>query len=101
MAYDEKLASRIRKLLKYKKNSNEKKMFGGLAFMLNGSMCSGIIQNLLVARVGPDNYESALREPHTRPMDFTGRPMKGYVYVEPDGYESDEQVTFTGSSRDY
>ena len=90
MAYDEKLASRVRKLLKNETNSDEKKMFGGIAFMLNGSMCCGVIQNLLVARVGPDNYESALREPHTRPMDFTGRPMKGYVYVEPAGYESDE-----------
>jgi len=92
MAYDEKLASRVRKLLKNEKNGGEKKMFGGLAFMLNGSMCCGVIQNLLVARVGPDNYESALSEPHTRPMDFTGRPMKGYVYVEPAGYESDEEL---------
>ena len=92
MAYDEKLASRVRKLLKSEKNSDEKKMFGGLAFMLNGSMCCGVIQNLLVARVGPDSYESALAEPHTRPMDFTGKPMKGYVYVEPKGYESEEEL---------
>lgn len=71
---------------------SEKKMFGGLAFMLNGSMCCGVIQNLLVVRVGADNYENALSEPHTRPMDFTGKPMKGYVYVEPEGYASDEEL---------
>lgn len=92
MAFEEKLASRVRNFLKDAKHTSEKKMFGGIAFMLDGNMCCGVIGDLLMARVGPEAYESALREPHTRPMDFTGKPMKGYVYVEPEGYESDKNL---------
>ena len=66
--------------------STEKKMFGGIAFMLNGNMCCGVINDLLMARVGRDRYEASLALPHVRPMDFTGKPMTGYVYVEPGGY---------------
>ncbi len=89
MAYDEKLANRIRGILAGQKGAGEKKMFGGIAFMLNGNMCCGAIDDLLMARVGPNQYEAALKLPHVRPMDFTGKPMKGYVYVEPEGYKED------------
>ena len=60
-------------------------MFGGIAFLLGGNMCCGVIRDLLVLRLGPRAAENALRQPHTREMDFTGKPMKGMVYVEPEG----------------
>lgn len=63
-------------------------MFGGLAFMVNGHMCCGIVGKDFVVRTGPEQYEEALSKPHARPMDFTGRPMRGLVYVGPEGYES-------------
>jgi hypothetical protein len=63
-------------------------MFGGLAFMVNGHMCCGIVDKNFVVRVGPEQYEASLAEPHARPMDFTGRPMRGFVYVDPEGYRS-------------
>jgi len=85
MAYSEKLADRIRALLPDKPPIDEKKMFGGLAFMTGGKMFCGIIGEDLMARVGPDANGAALAEPHVRPMDFTGRPMRGYVYVAPAG----------------
>ncbi len=83
MAYDEKLVERIRVLLKGRRGITEKKMFGGIAILLNGKMCCGVLKDDLVARVGTDGYATALAKPHVRPMDFTGRPMKGYVYVAP------------------
>lgn len=92
MAYDEKLAGLIRKLLVKRKGFAEKKMFGGLAFMLQGHMCCGVEKDNLVVRVGPERYEEALSDPHARPMDFTGRPMKGFVYVRPSGYRTDESL---------
>lgn len=92
MAYDEGLAERIRLLLMDRPDVTEKKMFGGLAFMLNDYMFCGVTNEDLMARVGPDNYADALAEPHAREMDFTGRPMKGYVFVGPEGLESDEQL---------
>lgn len=92
MAYDKHLAERLRQTLENTAGVSERKMFGGIAFMVNGNMCCGVIDDLLMARVGPDAYEKALAEPHTRAMDFTGKPMKGYVYVEPDGYKSDEDL---------
>ena len=85
MAYDEALASRIRRLLEGQEGSSERKMFGGIAFMVAGNMCCGVVKSQLMVRVGPDAYESALGEPHAQPMDFTGRPMKGMVYVSSDG----------------
>ncbi len=63
-------------------------MFGGLAFMVNGHMCCGIVGDDFVVRTGPDKFEAALSQPHTRPMDFTGRPMRGFVYVGPLGCRS-------------
>jgi hypothetical protein len=67
-------------------------MFGGLAFMLHGKMFCGILKDDLVVRVGPDGYEKALSRAHTRPMDFTGRPMKGYVFVAPGGLKTDKML---------
>ena len=92
MAYDEELASRVRRLLKRRRGITERKMFGGLAFMLNGNMCCGALNDVLVLRLGPELATEALEEPHTREMDFTGRPMKSMIYVEPAGYESDEDL---------
>lgn len=85
MAYDEKLAARVRALLKGKRGVAEKKMFGGIAFLLRGKMCCGILNADLVARVGAKHYESVLKRRYVRPMDFTGRAIKGYVYVGPGG----------------
>lgn len=92
MSYDAKLAERIRKLLQNRNDVVQKKMFGGLAFLVNGSMCCGVIKTDLVVRVGAECYEQALREPHARAMDFTGRPLTGFVYVAPAGYKSDTSL---------
>ena len=94
MAYDEDLADRMRILLANRANIVEKKMFGGLAFMLNDYMFVGVNDDRLMARVGPDNYEAALDKPHARIMDFTGRPLTGYVYIEAPGIETDEALNY-------
>jgi hypothetical protein len=94
MAYDEGLAERIRTVVIDRPNVAEKKMFGGLAFMLNDYMFVGVTDDALMARVGPDNYADSLARPHVREMDFTGRPMKGYVYVDPAGIESDRELGY-------
>jgi len=90
MAYDEGLAQRIRELLAKQAGVSEKRMFGGLAFLLKGNMCVGIVKDDLMIRVGPDAYQRLVRHPHARKMDFTGKPMKGFVYVSPEGVESEE-----------
>lgn len=90
MAYDEALAARIRAALAGEPNVTEKKMFGGVAFMVGGNMACGVTTDEMMVRVGPDNHEDALSRPHARPMDFTGRPMRGMVYVALPGIESDE-----------
>ncbi|MBI5900024.1 MAG: TfoX/Sxy family protein [Rhodocyclales bacterium] len=89
MAYDEGLAERIRDALRGRRGTSERRMFGGIAFMLDGNMAIGIVGDTLMARVGPARYEDALALPYVRPMDFTGKPMKGYVYVDPPGIEED------------
>ena len=89
MAYDEGLAERIRDALRGRAEVSERKMFGGIAFMLGGHMAVGIVGDTLMARVGPLRYADALALPHVRPMDFTGKPMKGYVYVDAAGIEED------------
>jgi TfoX/Sxy family transcriptional regulator of competence genes len=81
MSYDEELAERTRAILASRDDVIEKKMFGGLAFMVRGHMCVGIVDRELMVRIGPDAYESALAEAHARPMDFTGKPLRGMVYV--------------------
>jgi len=92
MAYDEGVAERIRDIFIDRDGVIEKKMFGGIAFMLRGHMCCGVINDTLMARVGPDQYPSALKKKHAREMDFTGKPMKGFVYVAPAGFETDQQL---------
>lgn len=92
MAYDEALADRIRHLLGGQKSLGERKMFGGLAFMVNGHMAVGVNADNLMVRVGPDAHTEALKQPHARPMDFTGRPMKGFVFVDPPGYADDASL---------
>ncbi len=85
MAFDEKLAERIRRALASQRGLAEKRMFGGLAFMLRGNMCCGVLGDDLVVRVGPIAHEAELKRPHARVMDFTHRPMKGYLYIAPKG----------------
>lgn len=85
MSYDEGLAERIRLILRDDHRVTEREMFGGIAFMLDGNMICGVIDDSLMARIGPDAYEDALEERHVRPMDFTGRPMRGMVFVDPPG----------------
>ena len=92
MAFDNVLATRLRDLFASDQSVGEKKMFGGLAFMRRGNMILGVIDDRLMARVGPDYYEEALSRPHVRPMNFSGRPMRGYVYVEPAGLISDHAL---------
>jgi TfoX/Sxy family transcriptional regulator of competence genes len=92
MAYDEKLSRRIRKALSGQPAVTERAMFGGLAFLMSGRMICGIVNDELMVRVGPDRHEEALAEPHVRPMDFTGRPMKGYVFVAAAGCRTDAAV---------
>ncbi|MEQ1730221.1 MAG: TfoX/Sxy family protein [Vicinamibacterales bacterium] len=85
MSYSEDLAERVRRVCVDHANVTEKAMFGGVCFMSDGHMFIGIVGDTLMARIGPDAYQRALDEPHVREMDFTGRPMRGYVYVEPEG----------------
>ena len=85
MAYDEQLAERVRDVLTERDDLREQKMFGGIAFMVGGHMCAGLLGDELMVRVGPDGYEAALRRPGAREMDFTGRPMRGIVMVGADG----------------
>lgn len=92
MAYDARLAERVRRLLARRKGITEKKMFGGLAFMLHGKMFCGVLKDDLVVRVGPQRYEKALSRAHARPMDFTGRPLKGCVFVDPSGLKTDKML---------
>lgn len=95
MAYDEYLQERINSLLNEKKvHFEEKKMMGGLCYMIDGKMCLGIIQDNLMARVGPENYEALLKEKGARPMDFTKRPMNGYLYVTPEAIDFEKDLEF-------
>lgn len=93
MAYSEELAQRVRDVLKDRSGVVEKKMFGGLAFMVDGHMCCGIVGDELMLRVGRERYEEVLASPHARPMDFTGRPSKGMVYISRGGLRTDESLS--------
>jgi hypothetical protein len=92
MAFDEGLAERIREATGDDPAIFERKMFGGLCFLANGNMCFGIVGSDLMVRVGPDAYDAALSDPHAREMDFAGRPMRGMVYVDPDGVADDHHL---------
>ena len=95
MAYDIYLAERIKTTLNQMNVSyEEKKMMGGLAIMVNDKMCVGVINNDLMARIGPEAYQEALKRHGAREMDFTKRPMKGWIYVAPDGIDRDEDLAF-------
>jgi len=88
MPYDERLAARIRSLLAARGDVEEKRMFGGLAFMVGGHMAIGVVKDDLLVRVGADAFSGLVREPHARPMDFTGQPSKGALFVAAAGLES-------------
>jgi TfoX/Sxy family transcriptional regulator of competence genes len=92
MAYDEGLAERVQEEMIELPGFVEKKMFGGIGFMLQGNMACGVNGEDLIVRVGPARYEDALAQPHTKPFDMTGRPMKGWVMVSPEGVEADEDL---------
>ena len=92
MAFDEALAERIRSLLTRHAEVTERKMFGGIAFMVGDRMAVGIVGDDLMVRIGPDGHDAALARPHTRPMDFTGRPARGMVYVAPPGIAVDADL---------
>lgn len=95
MAYNEYLQERINSLLNEKNvQFEERKMMGGLCYMIDNKMCLGIIHDDLMARVGPDNYDGLLKVKGARPMDFTKRPMTGYLYVAPDGIDFDKDLDF-------
>lgn len=92
MAFSESLAQRIRAVLSSQKGVVEKKMFGGVGFMLQGNLLVGVWKNSLIARLGPAGGEKALTEDYVRPFDITGKAMKGWVLVEPEGIESNKQL---------
>ena len=92
MAFDETLAARIRDVLARRKNVEEKKMFGCICFFINGNALAGVWKDRLIARLGPDEGEEVLRKPHVRAFDITGRPMRNWVAVEPEGIEDDDQL---------
>jgi TfoX/Sxy family transcriptional regulator of competence genes len=92
MAYDEGLAQRVREAIGSPPGLGEKKMFGGVGFMVQGNMACGVNQDLLIVRVGPEAYQEALAHPHTRPFDMTGRPMRGWVMVEQEGIASEAEL---------
>jgi TfoX/Sxy family transcriptional regulator of competence genes len=93
MAFNEALAQRMRKALARRKNIQEKKMFGGIGFLLNGNMLVGAWKDSLIVRLGPENGEEALQEPHVREFDITGRAMKGWVLVDLEGIEGDDELS--------
>jgi TfoX/Sxy family transcriptional regulator of competence genes len=92
MGYDERAAERVRQILSGRRDVVEKRMVGGLSFMVNGSMCCGVTGAALMVRVGPEAYEWALTRPHARPMEFAGRRLAAFVCVDPAGYRSDRAL---------
>jgi TfoX/Sxy family transcriptional regulator of competence genes len=93
MAFSEELAERIRQGLTSRKRIEEKKMFGGIGFLLHGNILVGVWKDSLIVRLGPEEGDEALKEPHVKEFDITGRPMKGWVLVEPQGVEDDDQMS--------
>jgi TfoX/Sxy family transcriptional regulator of competence genes len=92
MACDEGIVQRIRELLQDTANVKERRMFGGVCFTLNGNMLCGVVKDEVMIRVGPDQYHEALKTPHAREMDFTGRAMMGYVFIAEPGFGSDASL---------
>ena len=95
MAYDNYLADRMSRILAEKHvSAEEKKMMGGLCYMVDDKMCFGIVKNQMMARINPDFYQEALEMEHVNEMNFTGRPMKGYVFIDGEGIDSEDQLDF-------
>ena len=92
MAADAELVERVRQTLKGEKGLSERRMFGGVCFTVGGHMACGVQGRDLVVRVGPEAHAAALAERHVRPMDFTGKPLKGFVYVAPPGWTESRQL---------
>jgi len=92
MAFDEGLAQRIREALAAERGVSEKRMFGGIAFLLNGNMAVGVVKDSLMVRVGPEKYETLVADSNAREMDFTGKPLRGFVYVGSEGLVSDADL---------
>lgn len=92
MAYDEALAERVRAVLRDRDDVEERKMFGGIAFMVAGRMAVGVMHDDLMVKVGRNAHAAALSRPHTRPMDFTGKPMRDMIYVRPEGTASESDL---------
>jgi len=93
VVYSESLASRIRQTLAGRRGITEKKMFGGIGFLLNGNMCVGVSQTSLIVRLGPEQADEARRQPNVVEFDVAGRPLKGWVMIEAEGIDTDEQLT--------
>ena len=93
MGYDNTTAERVRRVLSRRRGVVEKKMVGGLSFMVNGSMCCGVRGTALMVRVGPEAREWALAQPHVQTMKFAGRPLGGFVCVDPEGFRTDTALT--------
>jgi TfoX/Sxy family transcriptional regulator of competence genes len=95
MAYDEKLANRVRELIaESHKNIEEKKMFGGLCFMVNNKMCVGVEKERIMLRIDPEKYDEVIEKEGCTPMDFTGKPMKGFVFVDTDILRTKKQLQY-------
>ena len=92
MTFDEALAARVRQALARRQNVEEKRMFGGGGFLLGGNLLVGVWKDSLIVRLGLDEAEEALLEPHVRAFDITGKPMKGWVLIAPAGVEGDDQL---------
>jgi TfoX/Sxy family transcriptional regulator of competence genes len=92
LSYDPEAAERVRRLLSGRDDVVEKKMVGGLSFLVNGNMCCGVTGTALMVRVGADGREQAVREPHVRPMQFAGRALSGFICVEPAGFAADDAL---------
>jgi TfoX/Sxy family transcriptional regulator of competence genes len=92
MAYDEELAARVKEILEESVALSERKMFGGIAYMVHGDMCCGVIKDDLMLRLDPEVAQQALSDQNVRPMDFTGRPMKGFVFVSSKGTATEARL---------
>jgi TfoX/Sxy family transcriptional regulator of competence genes len=101
MAYDQDLADRVRAVLPDGEMVSERQMFGGLTFMLGGHMLCGVVNDTLMVRLGPEAAGRALEQPHVRPMDFTGRPMKGMVFIDPAGLRDQALRQWVAAAADY
>ena len=93
MSYDEAVAVRIRRVLSRRKDVVEKRMVGGVSFIVRGNMCCGVTRDKLMVRVGPEARRRVLRKPHTEPMRFAGRPLAGFICVKPAGYRTDRALS--------